>query len=965
MKDITLHCICKDETKQIDRIIKDYRKYFGELHFAVDDEKVFKEIQTIYHAYPEVKFFHYTHRNEDGMLDFAHKRNFLVEQCKTDYYFRLDTDDSIINPEAIAELVKYCQEGKVSFVTCYYDYSVDEWGNTNAAHYRETIIRNTPNLYWNKPIHENILPRSPSDLNIIRDDKIKIKHNIDRKHSESSARRNLAYLIKEYNRDKEKTDSRTLAYLGRTFLGLGYLDQAIFFLEKHIQTSGWDDDRYLSWCHIAEILKLKGNFKQALAAAFEALQENEEFPDAYFMIHDIYFIQEKWQKALNWATVGFSKPFPETNMFVDPSSYTWRPMLSTAECYFQIGEFEKAMQVFEKAEKIVPDFNFKGYDIKQVRKVYETGLEHHRFVDKIMWMAMFLKDKAPDNLTNLVNAIPKELYQHDIIAKLRAEVLPPKVWQRNEVAIFCPSYTEVWTPKSVTKGIGGSEEAVIHISKELTKLGYKVTVFNNCGEEEGEYDGVLWQNIVRFNFKDKFNIVIAWRHNLFETGLAARRKIIWIHDLPHNIVFNKDSIKTFDKIIVLSKYHASLLPEVVPKDKIFISTNGINPQDFEGLDNIPRQKHRVIYASSYNRGLEELLQMWPDVRKEVPDAELHIYYGWDIYLKWVREGAIKDDGFYERMLKLMAQDGVYEHGRIGHKPLLEEYAKSGVFAYPCTYAGEINCIALTKAIACGCQCLTNDKFAVGERNSHFTVPDGEFKHMLIRILKGEYRLATDTKKYIAENTWRGVAESWNKDLFPPDLDIEITDREQWVEQYFDKKKDKDTKIIDIGANQGQSFKGWDRKNITSVDLDEYEYEGFIQANAESLPFEDKQFDRALLGEIVEHCENPVKALSEAKRVAKEAVITVPYEYEWKDADLPFATIEDREKAERRSREEMVKRHNPAKRFYEGDNYKHLFHNVYYTPELLENHLKEAGFTDYKITKLRWRGNAAWLGAVAR
>jgi len=44
-----------------------------------------------------------------------------------------------------------------------------------------------------------------------------------------------------------------------------------------------------------------------------------------------------------------------------------------------------------------------------------------------------------------------------------------------------------------------------------------------------------------------------------------------------------------------------------------------------------RHKHWVIYTSSYDRGLEHLLKMWPDVKKAVPDAELHIFYGW-IYL---------------------------------------------------------------------------------------------------------------------------------------------------------------------------------------------------------------------------------------------------------------------------------------------------------------------------------------------
>ena len=136
-----------------------------------------------------------------------------------------------------------------------------------------------------------------------------------------------------------------------------------------------------------------------------------------------------------------------------------------------------------------------------------------------------------------------------------------------------------------------------------------------------------------------------------------------------------------------------------------------------------------------------------------------------MYDKFVKEGYVRDNGFKDRMLKFFQQPGVYEHGRIGHKDLLREYAKSAIFAYPCSYAGEINCIALTKAIASGCMPVTNDKYVMVERNP-FAVSDGNFKNTLVETLKGNRGVGVDEKLYIQENSWESVARDWSVRLFP-------------------------------------------------------------------------------------------------------------------------------------------------------------------------------------------------------
>jgi glycosyltransferase involved in cell wall biosynthesis len=155
---------------------------------------------------------------------------------------------------------------------------------------------------------------------------------------------------------------------------------------------------------------------------------------------------------------------------------------------------------------------------------------------------------------------------------------------------------------------------------------------------------------------------------------------------------------------VLSNYHKSLLPEWIPDKKIFITKNGLNIQDFNRVA-LSRNPKRLIYISDYIRGIEHLLKKWEDVLKEVPDAELHLFYGWQLLDALVQSPLIEKfpelRNKKEQLLALMHQQNVYEHGRIGHKQLVEELLKSGIYVYPCHFE-EVFCISAVKAQACGC-----------------------------------------------------------------------------------------------------------------------------------------------------------------------------------------------------------------------------------------------------------------------
>ena len=67
---------------------------------------------------------------------------------------------------------------------------------------------------------------------------------------------------------------------------------------------------------------------------------------------------------------------------------------------------------------------------------------------------------------------------------------------------------QFFSPKVVETGVAGSEEALIYLSEELARLGHTVHVYANCGDQAGDYEGVLWRDITQINYAHVYDVCI-------------------------------------------------------------------------------------------------------------------------------------------------------------------------------------------------------------------------------------------------------------------------------------------------------------------------------------------------------------------------------------------------------------------------------------------------------------------------
>lgn len=192
--------------------------------------------------------------------------------------------------------------------------------------------------------------------------------------------------------------------------------------------------------------------------------------------------------------------------------------------------------------------------------------------------------------------------------------------------------------------------------------------------------------------------------------------------------------------------------------------------------------NKLFWGSSYDRGLDVLLPMWPEIKEKYPPAQLHICYGWDLF-DVAAKGNVERQNWKKRMQELMKQPGIFHHGRVGQKRLAEIRQSCGIWAYP-TYFTEINCITALQAQADGLVPVTMTLAALDETvqsgikiNGKIQDNREEFLNALLSLMGNKKRWKSESKKaqkFAKSFTWSNIANQWEEEFkqsFNPKVSI--------------------------------------------------------------------------------------------------------------------------------------------------------------------------------------------------
>jgi len=183
---------------------------------------------------------------------------------------------------------------------------------------------------------------------------------------------------------------------------------------------------------------------------------------------------------------------------------------------------------------------------------------------------------------------------------------------------------------------------------------------------------------------------------------------------------------------------------------------------------------KLFYGSSYDRGLIHLLNMWPDIIERYPDATLSICYGWDLFLKGYSTNPERM-AWKDKVDKLMEQNGITHHGRVGKDKLKEIRKECGIWVYP-THFTEINCITALECQDDGLVPVVINLAALEETVGSGSKIEGDiydpmtkerFKEELFKYMDDEklWQKESESAKNFAKGyDWSLIAKEWGKHL---------------------------------------------------------------------------------------------------------------------------------------------------------------------------------------------------------
>jgi glycosyltransferase involved in cell wall biosynthesis len=207
------------------------------------------------------------------------------------------------------------------------------------------------------------------------------------------------------------------------------------------------------------------------------------------------------------------------------------------------------------------------------------------------------------------------------------------------------------------------------------------------------------------------------------------------------------------------------------------------------------KNHKLIYQSSYDRGLEHLLAMWPTIKEKYPDATLDICYGWNTFDKLAANNPERMN-WKVQMISAMSQDGITDHGRIGKDELKALRQECGILAYP-SHFFEIFCISVVEAELDGVVPVTTNIGALNETNNCGIIIEGditklevqkEYLEALLDLMGDESKrkkMSDKGKEWAKQYDWKNIAEKWVEEFKSTDQSVKLsvytpTIRKGWI-----------------------------------------------------------------------------------------------------------------------------------------------------------------------------------------
>ena len=727
---------------------------------------------------------------DDEWKDFGHNRTKALEHAygKSKYILVFDADDEICGDFILPELTQET-------------YAL-QFGDVNGTRYiRHQIISNHRKWKYIGVLHETIV--NSEDVNGF------IKPNIingnyytvsgrtgSRSKDENKYLKDALILEKEYEiavTNKDTISNRYSFYCANSYYDSGIFEQAIKWYKIAIENDSCHQEKYVSCLKIYICYKALNKQTEGFGFLVKSLLYDIERVECIYELVVYYCLCGLKDVAYGYYNI--IKPF-------------------YAEKYLEVGLHGKLFLDVSKADFYLPYYTIlvcdKMKDYKTIIKMYKIVFKKkfrsadHVFIGNIIYNLQFFIEHAKDDdefiilfkeYVQFLLSINYPVFEEKSMVYFKKygiiqEVCRPTFTQAeclksNNILIYAGFSGFKWNYSySINNALGGSETAVFNLANNFSTH-YQIYISGNVEEET--VDNIHYIPIEKLGElieHTAFHTIIVSRYlNFYENyqNFSAHQTVIWGHDIilfPYGTNMSMEDILTkwssrINGCICQTEWHRQLFLSLYPplKDKINVINNGISIELF----NSPSKKisNRFIYTSCSERGLNRLIELWPAIVENIPDAELCIasYNPFPSNVDEYKLKTIMDN--YSNITHL---------GKLNKTELYDLMATSEYWLYPTNF-NETSCITSMEMLMSEVICIYYPLAGLVNTLGDYGIPverGQEIETIANLTTKRKVEIRKSGKKYALSCSWKNRANCWTDLFFETNISKSESLEKIWV-----------------------------------------------------------------------------------------------------------------------------------------------------------------------------------------
>lgn len=698
--------------------------------------------------------FHWEYREWDDDFSAARNHSFsLVDRDEYEWIIWADTDDVVRTKDGGIPALLETLDDYTQGIFCRYDYALEpETGTVVVVQWRERMFKTDVDWKWEYPIHE--VCKAPSGTQYARRDQLWIEHQ--RKSGEDRGARERNRRIIARSMREHPQEPRYVFYFASETLAeadamepsqerITMIDAAIVAFRKFMQMSNTQsDDLYIAATRVGDLYLMKHDYNGAIDAFLQAVKIYPDWTEAYVGISKACMELGDYPRMRGFADIACRLDSPYTAASREPLHNKWTQLLLRGIASEEMGDLDDALKDFTTCQEIYdpPNGSIQERVDEVKRRIANQGSEEDPWA-----LRKQLRGKKPEK----------------------------------SIAFVTAPLPEPWHPETEKEGgAGGAETCIMRLAPRFAADGWRVAVFGSPGPHRGvDEHGIEWWGSEEWLPNEQFKVTVSSRvPQVFQGEVATDHKLLWMHDV--NV--GPQDLSGADLVLGLTDWHTRHLEQLYGEHKYVVMPNGFETDLYADADLKRPYPPKLIYSSSPDRGLDILLGLWGLIRETWGDAELHIFYGWNIIDKIIQSGNEQGAYLFDFKNQIVGnieymggeEGGIYQHGRIPQKELAEHQKNATIWAYPTNFM-ETFCITALETQAAGVIPATSDLAGLTETvaladlrvrgwNANSDYQTRWFR-LLERLLNGDeeelYWYRHVAREHAMEYSWDNVYGKWN------------------------------------------------------------------------------------------------------------------------------------------------------------------------------------------------------------